>query len=26
VLRKGDSGMEFEMRPVRLDLVKPELD
>ena len=24
VLRKGDSGMEFEMRPVRLDLVKPE--
>ncbi len=26
VLRKGASGMEFEMRPVRLDLVKPELD
>ena len=26
VLRKGASGMEFEMRPVRLDLVNPELD
>ena len=24
VLRKGASGMEFEMRPVRLDLMKPE--